>query len=67
MENNAQEKQPTKNTGLNEMLTDVWVHMSIYYFIKLAEAMLNRLQNVIKVKGHMTIILIVYLIWNKSS
>ena len=55
MDNNAQEKQPTNNTGLKEMLTDVWVHMNLDYFIKLAEAMLNRLQNVIKVKGHMTI------------
>ena len=68
MENNAQEKQPTNNMGLNKMLTDVWVHMNLDYFIKLAEAMLNRLQNIIKAKDHMPIYLLhVYLIWNKSS
>ena len=53
--NNAQEKQPTSITDLNEMLTDLWVHTNIDYFINLAESMLNRLQNVIKAKGHMTI------------
>ena len=45
-------------TDLNEMLTDLWVHMNLDYFIKLAESMLNRLQNVIKAKSHMNIYLL---------
>ena len=53
--NNAQEKQPTTITDLNEMLTDLWVHMNLDYFIKLAQFMLNRFQNVIKANIHMTI------------
>ena len=65
MKNNAKEKQLTSITDLNNMFTDLWVDMSLDYFIKLAESMLNRLQNNIKTKGHMTIILIVYLVWNK--
>ena len=55
MKSNAQEKQPTSITDLNEMLTDLWVHMNLYYFIKLAESMLNTLQNAIKAQGHMNI------------
>ena len=53
--NNAQEKQPASITDLNEMLTDLWVHYEPFYFIKLSQSMLNRPQNVIKAKSHMTI------------
>ena len=55
MKSNAQEKKPTSIADLKEMLTDLWVHINLDYFIKLAESMLNRLQNVIKAKGHTTI------------
>ena len=55
--NNAQEMQPTSNTDLNEMPTDLWVHMNLYYSI-IGINMLNTLQNVIKAKGHMTIYLL---------
>ena len=55
IKNNTQEKQQTSTTDLNEMLTDLWVHMNLGYFIKLAESMLDRLQNVIKEKTHMNI------------
>ena len=55
MKNNAQEKQPTSITDLNEMFTDLWVEMSLDYFIKLAESMPNTPQNVIKAMGHIPI------------
>ena len=29
IKNNTQEKQPTSTTDLNEMLTDLWVHMNL--------------------------------------
>ena len=44
MKKNAQEKQPRSITDMNEMLTDLWAHMSVDYFINLAESM----QNVLK-------------------
>ena len=55
MKNKVQEKQPTSIPDQREMLTDLWVHMDIDYFNKLSESMPNRLWNVIKAKGHMTI------------
>ena len=55
IKNNAQEKQPASITDLNEILTDLWVHTKPFYFIKLSQSMLNRLQNVIKAKSHVTI------------
>ena len=30
IKNNAQEKQPAIITDLNEMLTDLWVHMNLF-------------------------------------
>ena len=34
IKNNAQENQPINITYLNEMLTDLWIHMNLDYFIK---------------------------------
>ena len=33
IKNNAQEKQPASITDLNEMLTDLWVHMNLFILL----------------------------------
>ncbi len=54
MKNKIQEQQPSSIPDLKKKLLDLWVHMDIDYFEKLANSMPTRLQKVIEAKGQMT-------------
>ena len=54
MKNKVHEAHSTNIQILKEVLMKLWVPIYAEYFSKFAESMANILQNVIKVKGHMT-------------